>query len=222
MERDLRKLSSMARSLCALCAFAAAFTLSGEARGDVHTGLGLWAGASVGQSTVLRIGDQRPEDRTDGGIAGGLTYAGSGRLQYDAGYTYGTSTTDFSNGVEAGRFRDENRGVRFFADCRFWPTRVGSAFGGVGFAYRETKSSLDGPAAAREIRGVDRSGGVRIGYQGRLADHLGLRLWAGESIHNADATDPISGFRYDWVRGGTEFSLELIYFFRTAGIAGDS
>jgi hypothetical protein len=196
--------------------------LSDEARGDPHTGLGLWAGAAVGQSTVLRIGDLRPEDRTDGGFVGGLTYAGPGRLQLDVGYEYGASTTDFSNGVEAGRFRDENRGVRFFTDWRFWPGRVGSAFGGVGFTYQETKSSLDGPATAREIRGVDRSGGVRIGYQGRLADHFGLRVWAGESIHSADATDPISGFRYDWVRGGAEFSLELIYFFRAGRIATDS
>lgn len=196
--------------------------LYGQAGADSHSGLGLWAGASIGQSTVLRIGDQRPEDRTDGGIAGGLTYVGPGLLQLDVGYAYGASTTDFSNGVEAGRFWDENRRVRFFTDWRFWPGGFGSAFGGVGYAYRETKSSLDGPVATREIRGVDRSAGVRIGYQGRLADHFGLRVWAGESIHNADATDPISGFRYDWVRGGTEFSLELIYFFRAAGIAGDS
>ena len=195
--------------------------LRGEARADPFTGFGLWAGASVAQSTVLRVGDLRPEDRIDGGIVGGLTYAGPWRLQFDAGYVYGASTTDFSNGVEAGRLRDENRGVRFFTDWRFWPGRVGSAFGGIGFSYRETRSSVDGPAGTQEIRGVDRSGVVRIGYQGRLADHFGLRVWAGESIHSADATDPISSFRYDWARGGTEFSLELIYLFRAARIAGD-
>src|SRR6266540_1651860 len=127
--------------LCALGPLAAVLMLGGEARADLHRGLGLWAGASVGQCAVLRIGDLRPEDRTDGGFTGGLTYAGPGRLQLDLGYSYGASVTDFSNGIEAGRLRDEHRGVRFFADWQLWPGATGAAFGGLGYSYRETRSS---------------------------------------------------------------------------------
>jgi len=170
----------------------------------------------------LRVGDLRPEDRTDGGFVGGVTLAGLGPVRLDIGYSYGASVTDFSNGVEGGRLRDEHHGVRLFTDLGFWPSPVGSALCGVGFTYRERKSSLEGPALARETRGVDRSVSVRIGYEGRLSGHFGLRFWAGESIHSADATDPTSGFRYDWVRGGTEFSLELTYYFRAAGVSDDS
>jgi hypothetical protein len=191
------------------------------ANADELSGPGIWVSGFTGQSTVLRVGDLRPEDRLDGGGAGGLVLAFRSFCQLDLCYAYGASATDFSNGVQAGRLRDEHRGGRIFVDRSFWGGERGSAFGGLGFEYRDLKSSLEGAAADQDIRGVDRSAALRIGYQGTLTDHLWLRLWASESVHRGESTDPISRFRYTWTRGGSGASLDLVWFWKERTKGGD-